>query len=283
MNERHLYRGCLNNFEGSIDEDGKLYDERHRLVGRIEGNDVYDYCNIKQGTIDESGKLWDCNRNYVGEAHGNNFIGPNYRSTGMVRGDSFGEGNGCEYGALMMLKKRNEYYSGNMPDNNYNFPNNVDDEDDEEEEYEEVENEYGDLDSEIERDSNGDDEYSNGDDEWDDYALPHDRISNKCGRNIGKPRPATKKQGFVAASRPRPTRKQEVDLSYVPPDSDFSTGRKNEYRLNGITYVDVSGKSTFWTSVLSFFAGLNGKGVITGWDRISGTWDRMKQEAYRTR
>ena len=42
MNERNLYRG-LNNFEGSIDEDGKLYDERHRLVGRIEGNDVYDY------------------------------------------------------------------------------------------------------------------------------------------------------------------------------------------------------------------------------------------------
>ena len=92
MNERNLYRG-LNNFEGSIDEEGKLYDERHRLVGRIEGNDVYDYCNIKQGTIDENGKLWDCNRNYVGEAHGNNFIGPTYQSTGMVRGDSFGEGD----------------------------------------------------------------------------------------------------------------------------------------------------------------------------------------------
>ena len=123
MNERHIYCG-LNKFEGSIDEEGKLYDERHRFVGRIEGNDVYDCCNIMQGSIEEGGKLWDCNRNYVGEAHGNNFIGPNYRSTGMVRGDSFGEGNGCEYGALMMLKKRNEYYSGNMPDNNYNFPNN---------------------------------------------------------------------------------------------------------------------------------------------------------------
>lgn len=142
MNERHLYRG-LNTFEGSIDEEGKLYDERHRLVGRIEGNDVYDYCNIKQGTIDGNGKLWDCNRNYVGEAHGNNFIGPNYRSTGMVRGDSFGEGDGCEYGALMMLKKRNEYYSGNMPDNDYNFPNNDDDEDDEDEEEEDDEEENG--------------------------------------------------------------------------------------------------------------------------------------------
>ena len=50
MNERNLYRG-LNDFEGSIDEEGNLYDECHRLVGRIEGNDVYDYCNIKQGTM----------------------------------------------------------------------------------------------------------------------------------------------------------------------------------------------------------------------------------------
>ena len=56
MNERLLYRG-LNNFEGSIDEEGNLYDERHRLVGRIEGNDVYDYCGIKQGTIDKSGSV----------------------------------------------------------------------------------------------------------------------------------------------------------------------------------------------------------------------------------
>ena len=36
------------------------------------------------------------------------------------------EGNGCEYGALMMLKKRNEHYLGKTPDNNYNFPNDDD-------------------------------------------------------------------------------------------------------------------------------------------------------------
>ena len=267
MNERNLYRG-LNNFEGSIDEEGKLYDERHRLVGRIEGNDVYDYCNIKQGTIDGNGKLWDCNRNYVGEAHGNNFIGPNYRSTGMVRGDSFGEGNGCEYGALMMLKKRNEQYSGEILDNDYNFPNNDDDKDDEEEE---IENEYDDYD---------DGERANeeeADDDWDDFALEQAKAARKCSRKNEEARPFTRNPGSV---RSRP---QSSDSSYVPPDSYFSTGRKNEYRLNGIIYVDVSGKSNFWTSVLSFWAGLNGKAVLTGWDRISGTWDRMKQEAYRTR
>ena len=173
MNERHLYRG-LNNFEGSIDEEGKLYDERHRLVGRIEGDVVYDNCNIKQGRIDESGKLWDVNHTYVGEAHGNNFIGPSYQSTGMVRGDSFNDGNGCEYGALMMLKERGGRYSGGKTYNNYNFPNN-DDEEDDEDEYEDDEEESGDYDdSGISFDApppsrrrsgrNADDAQSSGDD-----------------------------------------------------------------------------------------------------------------------
>ena len=140
MRERNLYRGT-SDFQGSIDEDGRIYDERHRLVGRIEGNAVYDSCNIKQGTIDENGKLWDANHTYVGQARGSNFIGPSYQSIGMTRGDSTGEGDGSEYGALMMLKKRNEYYSGNMPDSNYDFGNDYssggrDDKEDDDEDYE---------------------------------------------------------------------------------------------------------------------------------------------------
>lgn len=140
MRERNLYRGT-SDFQGSIDEDGRIYDERYRLVGRIEGNVVYDYCNIKQGTIDENGKLWDVNHTYVGQVRGSNFIGPSYQSIGMTRGDSTGEGDGSEYGALMMLKKRNEYYSGNMPDSNYDFGNDYssggsDDEEDDDEDYE---------------------------------------------------------------------------------------------------------------------------------------------------
>ena len=140
MRERNLYRGT-SDFQGSVDEDGRIYDERHRLVGRIEGNAVYDSCNIKQGTIDENGKLWDVNHTYVGQARGSNFIGPSYQSIGMTRGDSTGEGDGSEYGALMMLKKRNEYYSGNVPDSNYDFGNDYssggrDDEEDDDEDYE---------------------------------------------------------------------------------------------------------------------------------------------------
>ena len=269
MNERLLYRG-LNNFEGSIDGEGNLYDERHRLVGRIEGNEVYDYCNIKQGTIDESGKLWDINHTFVGEERGSNFFGPLYKSTGLVRGDSFGEGRGSEYGALMLLKKRNEWYSGNIPDRNYEFGNGNEDDDEEDGDDEEIISESNE--SVIE------DEDPEDDAEWDDYELsqrktPHDRDGGN-----GMLRSSARKPGLAHSM---PTRRQERDSSYVPPDSFFSTGRRNEYRINGMTYVDVSGRSEFWTGVMSFWAGLSGKGVITGWDKMNGTWDRMKQEAYR--
>lgn len=147
MSERNLYRG-LSDFQGSVDDDGNLYDERHRLVGRIDGDTVYDYCNTRQGTIDANGKLWDVNHTYVGEAHGSNFIGPSYQSTGMARGDSFDDGDGSAYGALMMLKKRNEHYSGNPPDSNYEFGNDYsgddDDYDDEGDDYDDEGDGYGD-------------------------------------------------------------------------------------------------------------------------------------------
>lgn len=115
MNERHLYRG-FNDFQGSIAEDGSLYDERHNLVGRIKGNEVYDTGGIRQGTIDAAGKLWDNTHTFVGEERGANFIEPSYHSTGLVRGDSVDEGRGCEYGALMLLKKRKTWSSGGMLD-----------------------------------------------------------------------------------------------------------------------------------------------------------------------
>ena len=125
MGERHLYRG-VNDYQGSIDESGNLYDERHSFVGRIEGNDVYDFCNIKQGTVDDAGRLWDASHGYVGTSYGDNFIGPTYRDTGMVRGDFIGDGAGFEYGALMMLKKRNRRYSGEIVDDDYRFGNGSD-------------------------------------------------------------------------------------------------------------------------------------------------------------
>ena len=63
----------------------------------------------------------------------------------------------------------------------------------------------------------------------------------------------------------------------TPSDSQFSTGKRGEYRVNGVDYVDVSGKGFLGTMFSSFFAGLSGKGIVTGWDKMSGTWDEMKR------
>lgn len=240
MGERHLYRG-LNGFEGSIDSDGNLYDERHWKIGRIENGVIYDSCNCRSGTI-EDGKVWDVNRVFVGDVHGRNLMSSTGRTTGFSRGDCMGEGDGSEFGALMLLKKR----GGDFPDvSGYEFAD-----DDYEDGYEE---EYG-----YEEEPVVEDEYE-----------------------VRKPVPPPPKQKPAPASRPKPKRKQKGGSSAVPPDSDFATGRKNEYRLNGVTYIDVSGKSLFWVAIKSFFAGLSGKGVITGWDRSSGAWDAMKRSAAR--
>ena len=64
--------------------------------------------------------------------------------------------------------------------------------------------------------------------------------------------------------------------SPAPRDEEFQVG-KNEYKIGGMTYVDVSGKGLLRTALSSFMAGLQGKGIITGWDKINGTWDQMKR------
>ena len=106
-------------------------------------------------------------------------------------------------------------------------------------------------------------------------------------RDTSKPfsRPA------VIQGRPKKLRSEHIepektqDETATPPDSAYSTGRKGEYRIDGTTYVDVSGKGLLGTMVSSFFAGMNGKGVVTGWDRMSGAWDQMKKSegSYRRR
>lgn len=62
-------------------------------------------------------------------------------------------------------------------------------------------------------------------------------------------------------------------------DKGFETVGKNRYKVDGITYTDVSGQGLLRGMVSSFTAGLRGEGVITGWDKINGTWDAMKRSA----
>ena len=50
MSERHLY-GSDGQHVGSIDDDNRIYDDRHSFMGRIENGTIYDNCNIPQGRI----------------------------------------------------------------------------------------------------------------------------------------------------------------------------------------------------------------------------------------
>ena len=253
MSERILYRGC-GDFQGSIDEEGRLYDENHRLVGRIEGNDVYDYCNIKQGTIDENGNLWDCNHAFVGQrVGGRNFASQSYQSTGMVRGDGVDEGDGTEYGALMMLKKRNRQYSGEILDDDYEFGNGDS-------------CEYCDDGGMVEESDHG------GWFDCDSHPENREEYRQQAAEPVRPTPRISLKQRWEACRDGK---------SSVPPDSFFSTGKKDEYEVNGLKYVDVSRKSTFWGAIAAFFAGLSGKAVVTEWDKMTGTWDGMKREAVR--
>lgn len=68
------------------------------------------------------------------------------------------------------------------------------------------------------------------------------------------------------------------DLAPAPSDEEFRVG-KNKYKVNGITYVDVSGMGMLRSALSAFIAGLHGEGVLTGWDRISGSWDAKKRSA----
>lgn len=113
-------------------------------------------------------------------------------------------------------------------------------------------------------------------------------VSNFGSRNMYAYKvlnPSAKKQTVAVPvkSRTKPVRENRERQPSIPPDSYFSTGKKDEYRINGTIYVDVSGKSLFWGQIQAFLVGLSGKRVLTGWDRLNGAWDQMKLEAVRRR
>ena len=66
--------------------------------------------------------------------------------------------------------------------------------------------------------------------------------------------------------------------SQTPSDEEFRVG-KNRYKVDGVTYTDVSGMGLFRQLAASFMAGVRGEGIIDGWDRINGTWNAIKRSA----
>lgn len=76
-----------------------------------------------------------------------------------------------------------------------------------------------------------------------------------------------------------PTEEPEApEQEPTPADEEFMT-KNGKYKLGNVTYTDVSQHGLLGGMVAAFLAGMRGEGIITGWDRISGTWDQMKRSA----
>ena len=50
------------------------------------------------------------------------------------------------------------------------------------------------------------------------------------------------------------------------------------YQVGSQTYTDVSGKNLIETQIASFKAGMRRDSIITDWDKMNGTWDRIVEE-----
>ena len=102
MSERHLY-GDGFSFEGSIDDDGRIYDAKHHwFLGYIKDGKIYNNCNICQGWIDDDGQVRNNCNQVMGKEFGTSYVGYG-GSSGIVRSDVLGVGHGSDYGALSLL------------------------------------------------------------------------------------------------------------------------------------------------------------------------------------
>lgn len=109
MSERQIYDGDFNH-QGSIDDDGRIYDYKHSYIGRIEDGTVYDNCNIPHGKITDSGMVVDNESQEVGQEYGTGFASRGTRTNmGYVRGDDLSDSPGRGYGAFHLLNRDANY------------------------------------------------------------------------------------------------------------------------------------------------------------------------------
>ena len=64
-----------------------------------------------------------------------------------------------------------------------------------------------------------------------------------------------------------------------PPSDDQFRKDDKRFQVGDVTYRDVSNMGLLHGMLSSFMAGFRGEDIITGWDRISGTWDDIKRSA----
>jgi hypothetical protein len=116
MSERYLYGGD-NQFKGSIDDDGRIYDRNHWIMGHVENGTIYDNYNIPQGRITDGGMVLDTSCREIGQEYGTGFCAPApRREMGYVRADILSEGHGSDYGAFHLLDRNQRHGYDPCPD-----------------------------------------------------------------------------------------------------------------------------------------------------------------------
>ena len=72
---------------------------------------------------------------------------------------------------------------------------------------------------------------------------------------------------------------EERPVPPPPPSDDQFRKDDKRFQVGDVTYRDVSNMGLLHGMLSSFMAGFRGEDIITGWDRISGTWDDIKRSA----
>ena len=126
MAEKSFY-GSNGQFKGSMDDDGRIYDERHGFIGYVKDGRIYDNCNIPHGRITDNGMVVDNYMQEVGQEYGTGFSSRGTRrEMGRVRADILSDGHGSDYGAFHLLDRDQRHKYDSYP---------YDDDDDGEDDY----------------------------------------------------------------------------------------------------------------------------------------------------
>ena len=103
MDRRHFYNSQFQ-FEGSMDDDGNLYDERHARIGQVRDGTIYDNANIRRGYVGDDGQVQDLNHIPIGKEYSSLFNGWSGHRDGYVRNDVLGTEHGNDYGIFSLVK-----------------------------------------------------------------------------------------------------------------------------------------------------------------------------------
>lgn len=77
---------------------------------------------------------------------------------------------------------------------------------------------------------------------------------------------------------PQKELEEYIELTKAPDDKEFRT-KDGKLKVGNVKYTDVSEMGPLRAMAAAFMAGFRGEDIITGWDKMTGTWDNIKRSA----